>query len=338
MTKTPFWKKIKKEKERKKLLVFTVFFLSFFSLLFLTRILKNFARTLTTPLEPKECFASKTSISSANRIYFLLDFGNLLLISFDKEKKEIEGILLPGNFYLQKEGEVYRLGAFFELGKMKSNCGGRFLKREIEGLLSLPVDRYLKFKETETPSLEDFEEIFLKIKSYSFPFLFFKNFFLKKKIETDLSFWEILQVWWQVRKVRRDKVWFFVPKNISFSYLLPDRTKIEVVDRQKILGKLQGRFEDEKMKKERVEVAVLNTTGKRGKAKEAGKMIENLGGNLVHIGNYPLNLKENQIWIREARYRNMYTTRRLGEIFQAQVFLKKNLEERGEVLLLLGEK
>lgn len=331
----PLWKRIQKKKKKRRVLAFLFAFLVFWSLSLFFYSSKNFFHFLTTPLEPKKCHSFRTS--NANRVNILFDYGDLILFSLDKEKGEIAGMIIPGNLYRRRNKEIYRLGAFFELGRMKDGCGGRFLKREIEALFLLPVDRYIH-TENFFFTQENWKEGFVRVRSWFWPLWFAKNVFLPQKIVTDLSFWEILKLWWRAKSVRKDKFSLFTLKKVSFPYLLPDGTKIEIVDLEKIPPSLGGRFRDGKIEKERMAVAVFNTTQKRGEAQRAGRLIQNLGGNLVHIGNWPIDLGENQIWVGSKKERGVYTTKRLAEIFRAKILVRETEERRGDILLLLGEK
>ena len=348
--KTPFWKKIQLEKRKQRIIkVGFLLLLLLLSVLVIT-ILKVLVKNLTVPSESKKCWTEKMDMSRTNRVNIVFDIEPLLVFSFEKKEKEGTILLIPEDYYFKKGTEVYRLGSFFELGEMKDGCGGRFLKKTIEDFLAVPIDRYIKVRSGKWEALpagrqvgsgKEVEVFVKKIQSWGWFFRFLGNY--KKfgeNFETDFSLLEIFRLWWQAKDLRWEKVAFqtLEGSSVVVEDKLPDGTKVKTVDQNLLPEKISKLFGDSQIEGEGIKIEVLNTTQKPGLGQKVGLVVNNLGGDLIHIGNWPEALKTTQIWVINKKVKDSYTCQRLAEVFGAEVFLKPEIEEaRGDLLILLGE-
>lgn len=376
--KAPLWKRIQLERKRKKAveLGLLLFLILFFALA--GKVTRVLIRYITTPLEDKKCWVKKSDVDKTNRVNIAFDSEPLLIFSFDKKEKEISVLLIPQDFYFKKETEVCRAGSFFELGEMKDGCGGKFLKRMLADFLAVPIDRYIKTEirnskfdlepEHRVPehhkpeqvrymagvrytagvrygagiqNIEGVREVIKKIQSWKWFLEFLVNFReVRKNFETDISLLEVFKLWRGVRKIRIDRIFLqdLEKSSAALDERLLDGTAVKTVDSSLLYEKVSSFFKDSRMEGEKIKVEVLNSTREQGLGQKAGLLVTHLGADLIRVGNWPEPLAETQIWLLKESDRNSYTVQRLVEVFEAEVFVKPEIEEaRGDLQLLLGE-
>lgn len=359
------WEKAQLEKKRKKAVKVSLLFLLFLFTALTVTVIRVGVKNLTTPLEKKECWTRKTNISQANRVNIVFDNELLAVFSLDKREKKASILVIPEDFYLKEGGEVYRLGSFFELGEIRDGCGGRFLRQRLEDFLAVPIDRYVKIPNTkyhpeperssvqgspeselcsssgQIPNIAEVRDFIKETQGLRWFLRFLLNFkAVKKSLETDLSFFEIFKLWWQIKDLRFDKISFDSLKKgeLTLDYELLDGTKAEVVDSNLLHEEISSLFRDSQIEEEKIKVEVLNTTLKQGLGQKAGLLITHMGADLVHVGNWPETLEKTQIWLIKKEDRRSSTLKRIAEVFEAEVFMKPEVEEaRGDLLILLGE-
>lgn len=342
--KIPLWKKIQEGKRKKKTLqAGLLFFLILFSVLGF-KSLKLLVTKAGSPLENQKCFTLRTDLRKTNRVNILFDEEPLLIVSFDRAEKTVSALGIPEDFYLKKGTEVYRLGSFFELGEMRDGCGGRFLKKELLRFLALPIDRYFKKTSGKDRPIKNQEELKAEIKKIQSWQWFLESALSsgRKKggFQTDLSPAETLRLWWELRKVRADKIFFrSLSRGIALKEdQLVDGTRIEVIAADLFFEEVAGFLKDSLLKQEGIEVAVFNTTSAPGLGQRGGCLVAHLGAELAHIGNWPERMEKSQIWVLNQAAAPSATLKRLADVFQAEVVAKPRVAEpRGELMILLGE-
>lgn len=341
--KVPLWEKIQLEKKRKKATQLgLIFFLLLFFVLF-GKVIRSSVRNLTVPLESGKCLIKRTDLDKANRVNIVFDGEFLLVFSLDKRGEQVSILLVPEDFYIKKETEVYRMGSFFELGEMRDGCGGKFLKRALTDFLAVPVDRYIKMgnEKWEMGNEEEARGVIKKIQSWKWFLGFLVNFReIKKGFKTDLSLFEVFKLWRGVRRVRFDRIFLrdLEKRTVALDDRLLDGTVVKTVDSSLLHEEISSFFKDSRAEKEGIKVEILNATREQGLGQKAGLLVTHFGTDLIRVGNWPEPLGKTQIWLLRKRDKNFYTVQRLAEVFGAEVFVKPEIEEaRGDIRLLLGE-
>jgi hypothetical protein len=167
---------------------------------------------------------------------------------------------------------------------------------------------------------------------------FFNSFAYDKK--TNLSRWDLLRLWWQIKMIREDKITLIDLSQTSVSQEvdLPDGTKAMKIDTERLDRIISQFFTDEQIKKEDLTIAVLNKTEKIGLANKAAKLISNIGGRVINVGAQTKNVdkKDNCEIKSEKKYKNFYTVKKLSKIFNCQWTGEPDSEQRSMVVILLG--
>lgn len=97
---------------------------------------------------------------------------------------------------------------------------------------------------------------------------------------------------------------------------------------------------DETIAREAVPIAVLNATGVAGEANLVARLITNLGGQVVTIGNSEIDQEESEIWLVSADLKSSVTLAFLKSIL-GSVSIKiepKAVEYRADIVVIVGKR
>jgi hypothetical protein len=80
----------------------------------------------------------------------------------------------------------------------------------------------------------------------------------------------------------------------------------------------------------------MNASGQTGLASQAEKLIANIGGQLVEVGDWPEEI--NGCWLRTtASAKETYTSQKLAKIFHCQIKPELSGGDRWDLLMILGK-
>ncbi|MEK9178761.1 MAG: LCP family protein, partial [Patescibacteria group bacterium] len=174
----------------------------------------------------------------------------------------------------------WQLRAIYELGESQKHLGGyKLLADTLTNFLAIPIDGSLDLQSL-SPQKTTVEIVDTLRKN---PFSMFN---LLSDLKTDLTMWELLQLDFQLSKVRFDKV---IELNLDKLGALdrgslPDGTFIFTGDPVKLDSVLSD-LADPVIVEEHKTIAVFNGTGKGQLADKWARLIRNLGGNVIITGN-----------------------------------------------------
>lgn len=201
--------------------------------------------------------------------------SSVSFFSYNPQEKKISVINLPDNLEVDVTAGMgrWQLSSVFDLGESEKKGGGViFLKKTLATLLGVPVDGVLIF-DSQGNNLEKFRK---EINVLA----------LLKNIKSDLSLLDILKLKLALSSVRFDKVEItnLEKLNILDEASLADGTKVYISDPVK-LDSVVSEFSDGLISKEHKSVAVFNATNTPLLAQSAGRLITNLGANVIVLAN-----------------------------------------------------
>lgn len=254
-----------------------------------------------------------------------------MIISLDYPEKNINILSIPDGTFIEAIHGYgpYRIESLYKLGEIKGQ-GGRLLTGSLQEYFGINLDGYLTGGQYQPEKM--------KIKNF-----LLNQFFntLRGQEKTNLTRWDLLRIWWQVKKTREDKIIFIdlAQTSASEEVDLPDGSKAMKIDPERLSRIVNQFFIDEGLEKEDLTVAVLNKTEHFGLANNASKIINNIGGRVVQVSNLQdkTGSNENCEIKSEKKYRSSYTVEKLSQIFNCQWSEREENEQRAKVLLLVGE-
>lgn len=232
-----------------------------------------------------------------------------------------------------------RIGAVWKLGEQEK-LGGELLKETTQEFLGVPVDGWIGIADSKLKIANSKEEILiLKERLTSWKILTKPREIVKfwQSVKTNLTIFDLVRVWWQVKTTRFDKVQFLdLGQTTALSSLiLADGTPAKSADQALLDAATQGLFKDTKLAKEHILIEVLNGTDKQGLANQISRLITDLGGSVVSVSNSPQRLDECQIR-GEAEVLKSFTGQRLGQVFKCRAFPTKPQDSRADLQIIIG--
>jgi len=218
---------------------------------------------------------------------FILSSDSISLVSFNTKEKKVTQIRIPPETYLQA-GQFgrWQIRSLYSLGESTQiGFGPLLMSGSISTLFGVPIDGFIHWNDES--SKKDPDQILFEMRQKIFGCLG-----LFAHIETNFTPWELNRLCWEISGVRFDKV---VSIDLSdFNLLdqakLADGSGIFTIDPIK-LDSVIDQFVDPTLRGDNISVAIFNATQYPSLAQHARRMITNLGGNVIFIGNFNKELK-----------------------------------------------
>lgn len=262
------------------------------------------------------------------------DFVSLL--SFNPGENVISVVKIPSETYINVPGGYgsWQVRSIYGLGGIKQ--GSLLLIKALSSFFGMPVDGFIEFegKFASTSPLELVNSLRLN------PLIILQAM----PIKTNLTPFELMKLLLDLKSVRFDKV-----EDVDLSKLsLLDETKLAdgqiayIGDPVKI-DSFSLTLAESKIISEHLSVAVFNTTNKGGVARQAARLITNIGGNVIKLSNANDYFKVSKIVSRDQS--NSYTYKRLKQIFgldcsdnpKCDKIPLEVVESRADINIILGE-
>ncbi|MBI4999505.1 LytR C-terminal domain-containing protein [Candidatus Gottesmanbacteria bacterium] len=340
--KLPRWKREQRARQRQKfaILVRSAVLLSLLFLVFLAGFLVL-----------KE--ARSSSLAKDGRTTIVLATEPVLVVSFESGE-DLTILSIPEKTYIEvlRGFGSYRIGAVWGLGEIEKK-GGELLAETSQEFLGVPVDGWIGLKngkwqsaqkrvpaESANGKIDKEQVINLKNKFTSWGILIRPRELLNfsQNLKTNLTIFDLARIWWWVKTIRFDKIHFLdlgQTEAIS-SLILADGSTALTADFSLLDTTYQGLFKDKRIAGEHISIEVLNGTDKQGLGQRITRLITNLGGSVISVGNSPQ--KTGQCQIRgETGILKTLTARRLGQIFDCKMLVEKPLGSRSDLQLIIGE-
>lgn len=279
-------------------------------------------------------------------ILFLKDgqFHELAVVSL--HPRENKGVVLNISnetyFELPKSLGAWPVGSIWQLGQEEEPArGAQLVKLSVAKLLGLPIDGIIvleksQFRQSPTELIGEWRKNPLLI----------VTFLLEMK--TDLSLTETI---WFARKsasLRSDKIITLdlAKSVITESKLLPDSSRVLVVDNVKLDLFIREKMSDNQILQEGASIAIFNATKYPGLASHAARIVTNLGGNVVVISNSTQGLDKSKVYLRDPKSHQQYqhTLSRISQIFAPSCLNQSCLTDdprrdfsRAQISIILGE-
>ncbi len=239
------------------------------------------------------------------RINFVIQTKSVLVLSLIFSEDKLLILSIPNGIDVEAIHGYgpYRIESVFKLGELEKR-GGEFLQDSIQEFLGLPLDGYLVTDNDWEFKVED------------------KKKLVGKRQQTNLNHWDLVQLWWQMKKISDSKV--------TMIELEPGSTSWEI---DEIIGQF---FQDKKLTSEDLAIAVLNATERSGLAYRGAKLISNIGGRVVEVGGWEEN-KGNCELRGKKKYLKSYTAQKIKKIFDCQWGGEDLADHRADLVVILGE-
>lgn len=254
---------------------------------------------------------------------------NLSIVSLNPTLERFTVVKLPleHRVYLPSQGKQPLKTIYGAGNLLDPKRGTELTAKNASYLLGIPIDGYLLVGEG---GLRQLSKLFDggSLKEY----LSIKNITLLPQIvglahgylRTNLSLSELGRIVYFLWRVR--------PSKMGITTLKPE----DFNDQAALDQRLYSFIEDKNLVQERLKIQILNGTPKHGLAAFAARMVKNMGGEVIRLGNYERqDLTKGFLVLNES---GSYTARRLAYIFGVVDSRppKSSIEKRADITVILG--
>lgn len=271
-----------------------------------------------------------------SRVNLIIDAGNIYLVSFDPREKNLLAVSIPQNTYVEAPYGFgfYPFGTVYDLGEIEKR-GGEVLVSAAQEFFAIPIDGWLKIQSGKF-EIKDKQSAKKDILGF-----FQKNlnpFEKEGTLRTNLTIFDIVRIWWEVKEVRFDKITYL---NLQESDVLSDFAPSEGTSAPKpnlasLDHLLAPLLVDGEIREESFKVEVLNSTGREGLGSRVTRLITNLGGTVITLGNQENKLDRCLIKFKKEDS-GKKTIKRLKRIFSCQLEEGDLSESRADLIFIIGE-
>lgn len=230
------------------------------------------------------------------------------VVTFNPAEKSLVFLTFPEDAYIEAVHGYgnYLVESIYPLGELEGKGrGGALLSQSLQENLGVAIDAYASVANSGETKKDFLTGVFG---------------LLKNEGETNLSRWDLLRLWWEVRSVREDKV-----KLVRLD---------KPLDPERLEGIINQYFIDEKLRAEALTISVLNATNQPGLAAKEARIIKNLGGRIIGLGD----IEKEKCQIKSTKkYKDSHTVRRLVKVFGCPWGGEDLLGQRADLVLILGE-
>lgn len=279
----------------------------------------------------------KTSVwDGRSRINLVFRSKPLFIASLEPSEAVMDLLVVPDGTFIEAAHGYgpYRVEVIYSLGELEGK-GEALLADSLQEYLGVPLDAYVSPDKKEL-IIDNFNKT-VKIKTQ---ILGVMMGLFKGEGKTNLSRWDLLRLWWETVRLKNSKINVVNLSETSASSeaTLPDGTKATKIEPERLDRIVNRLFVDEKIRAEDLTLAVLNSTGKSGLANQGARLIANIGGRVVKVGEIEGMAGIEKCQIRsEEKQRETYTVRKIREIFDCQWSREKIEGQRTEVVIILAE-
>lgn len=261
----------------------------------------------------------------------VIDAGDIYLASLSPDEDKLLIVSVPKETYVDVPYGFgyYPIGAVYKLGDIEKRGGG-VLSFTAQEFFALPVDGWVKFGTFES-SLESGTAKSLVMKVIR-PDLIKGN-----ATKTNLTFMDRIRLWLKLRQIGPEKITFLSLKKseVLTDLILPDNTTVKTADLGRLDRILIPFISESKIEGESLKIEVLNATPHLGVAGRVSRLITNLGGQVMNVGNE--NETHDHCLIRVNRENvNKKIVQKLKKVYSCQIKITEMSEDRVDISFIVG--
>jgi len=271
--------------------------------------------------------------SGENQLNFVVQTDKIRVFSYQPQTEVLNILTIDNKIHLPVARGFgdYPISSISFLGEQEGIGGGELLKLSLQGFLAVPVDGYIvqKQKAEENSQDQSLEEANLLPLFYCL---------LKNRCQTNFTAKDLVVIGLNFSrlKVSQIKTFDFKQTGVVRAEVLPDQSKILKPDQAKIDQLSVKFFADSQVLEEGVTVSLYNSTSKSGLAQEVGRLVRNLGAEVINTGNVGEEISQSVIYYKNEKIKESYTLARLVEVFALRK-IEEDQEQDVEIKFVLGE-
>lgn len=264
---------------------------------------------------------------------FIVQGDKTLVFSYHPEDEALNIISFPNKLYIEtaKGYGEYRLEKITQLGEMEKIGAGELLKKSLQNYLGAPIDGYVISNKKTKLKIND--ESLEKGKTGSL-----LSAVLSGQAESSLGIWDLLRFFFQARKLKLNQLRLIEIENtVLFQKTkLADQSGVYKLDESLLLEFTPKYFTDKGFLNERLKISVYNATNYPGVAKNTGRMLKNIGGEILFSADAPEARDDSIIYYSKKELIESYTFNKIKQILEIEK-AEFDPQAQGDIVIFLGK-
>lgn len=293
----PRWKTVQSRLKIKKKTRLALAVLGFLLALLLLSQLVSFTKLIHRPFRSQESTKNYAWNGEFN-LNFVVNKNGISLVSYNPQEREVTIIAIPDETLIDVPFGFgkWQVRSIYDLGVGSKLSGDRLLKLSLSSFFGIPIDGY-----SSENLVDEFRRNLLS------------GVTLLPKLKTDLTLLELMRLKLGLFQVRFDKTRKvdLLSLGVLDKEKLADGTEVFVADPVR-LDSVMSDFAEGEISNEHLSVAVFNAADKPLLARDAKRLIENLGGNVIVTQNAPKRVQRSYVGGEASK-----TLKRLTQIFDS---------------------
>lgn len=253
----------------------------------------------------------ESKFTKFDRFNVVLAYPPLTLVSVDSTGKSITEISFPKDLYISELAfgyGGYKSTSIYSVGELDKR-GGETVMSTLSDYLGIPVDGYIYASQlnpkdilTGKSNLNVFDQIRLVLASF---------------------------------QTRSDKIKTIDLAKYAEPLVLSDGSTALSADKEILDERLRDNFIESRIRQENLRLEIFNSTKIVGLANRAGRVLTNIGVNVVSVNSSEI-LEETCRIKAKAKIQNSITVHRIADVFSCKIELLTE-EGRAEIEMIIGK-
>jgi len=269
-----------------------------------------------------------------NNLNFVIQTDRTFIYSFHPDDEILNIISLPEDLYFKtaKGYGEYKLKNIYHLGEMEKIGGGELLVLSLQNFFTVPIDGQItkipKFQNSKIPN-NDLERGRLTPLCLCL---------LTKRCESNLSWWDLFRIFNRIRRLKLNQVRLIAVEETALlkKEKLADNSEVLRLETALIDDFSQKYFLDKSFLNEGFRITIVNATNYPGLAKNAARLLKNIGGEIISSQDTDKTSESSIIYCSDNKETKVYSVNKIKAAFQIEeVLLNEELEE--DIRVVLGK-
>lgn len=254
------------------------------------------------------------------------------LVTLLSQRKAMHVISFPSEMRVNAVGSygLWRLSSLYSLGEIEGKSGS-ILRKSVSEFMGADVAGYIVYADEEVEISQD--SLRSKLKRIVIKTMLGES-------ETNFSLYDLIRIFRSISLVPAGETDLIglEESGVLEQEIQPDGAVVFTADSQFLDRLVKRLFSYQEIVEEEIAIAVVNATEHRGLGAGVGRIVRNIGGDLISVSDYEQKLGGSRFIVSEEGLENSFTVVKLAEIFIPQkIEAGPILEHRADLLMVVGE-
>jgi len=256
---------------------------------------------------------------------FVVRGERVYIFSYQPADEVLNIISLPSDLFLPvaKGYGNYKLENIPQLGELEKMEAGELLRMSLQNFLAVPIDGFIFFNNCRPGEIEDQK---------------FSLCLIGQKCRTNLSWWDLLRFKFRQNRLKLNQIRTLAIEEecLLKKEKLADGSEIFSLETSLIDDFSQRYFSEKDILTAGLKITVANESSAVGLAKKAGRLLKNIGAEIVINEKTDQHSLQSLLYYREKAYQKSYSFQKMVQVFGVKETIF-DPQMRADLNLVLGE-